>query len=237
MEPFSEPDEVHLWTADLDRGRPRNQEAARVLSPEEKERAARFHFDRHRERYMAGRLALRTILSQYAGIPPGELELAADPRGKPCLKDDGAAKELCFNQSESKGRTLVALARGREIGVDLEWIDPRLEVRDLSKVALHPQELKRLLELDPKEKQVRFFTLWTVKEAFLKGIGVGLNISPNRIVVDPDQEPVSLTALSGPSAQDWEIKVFSPWPGFCAALALRGRIGLLKGMRLEDLSG
>ena len=235
--PLLEPDHVHLWAADLDRGRPRKAEAVRVLSPREKERADRFHFARHRERYLAGRLVLRTLLARYTGVPARELELKTGPRGKPCLAGDGRAAGLCFNQSESKGRTLVALARGREIGVDLEWIDPRLEVRDVSKVALHPLEMKRLLEMGPEERRLRFFILWTVKEAYLKGIGTGLNIAPNRIAVDLDQSPISLTAFSDPPVQDWTVKVFSPWLDFCGALAVHGRIGRMVGLRFEDLPG
>jgi 4'-phosphopantetheinyl transferase len=121
--------------------------------------------------------------------------------------------------------------------VDLEWIDPRLEVREISKVALHRQELKELLSLAGGERRQRFFTLWTVKEAYLKGIGTGLKIPPHKILVDLKEDRVSVTALSGPSARGWEGGIFNPWTDFAGALAVGGPLGRIIGMRFEDLPG
>lgn len=225
---------VHLWSAELDLSRGWAGEGQKVLSAEERDRAGSFRFDRHKERYVAGRFILRSLLSVYTGVSPQEIALDAREDGKPFLCLDGRASELRFNQSDSQGRTLVALARSREIGVDLERVDPRVEVRELAKVALSGEEMEGLRSLDEEAARERFYTLWTVKEAFLKGVGTGLRTAPNQIVVDLSRGSIRVTARSGPPAQGWSFLTLEPWEGFKAALALQGPLDGIVRQRFED---
>ena len=238
-EPVSAPfllegDQVHLWSAQLDLGQGWPEQGLALLSAEERERAQRFRFDRHRERYIAGRFVLRSLLSAYVQTPPARLELAAGEEGKPYLLLPEPGRGLFFNQSESQGRSLIALSREREVGVDLEWMDPRLEVRELAKVALTREETESLRGLpDPRRREL-FYALWTAKEAFLKGLGTGLRIAPNQVAVDLSKESVSVSIRSGASARDWSLWSFEPWEGFKAALAVRGPRGEISQRRFED---
>jgi hypothetical protein len=111
--------EVHLWRVDLD--------APGIdlgpLSADERARAARLLRDEPRRRWQAGRAALRTVLGGYLGIAPAAVQLRLGRRGKPALADPAAS--LRFNLSHSDELALIALARGREVGVDVERIGER----------------------------------------------------------------------------------------------------------------
>lgn len=93
------------------------------LSADERARAARFLRDEPRRRWQAGRGALRTVLGGYLGIAPAAVELRLGHRGKPALADPDAS--LRFNLSHSDELALIALARGREVGIDVERIGER----------------------------------------------------------------------------------------------------------------
>src|SRR5712671_3537415 len=76
---------VHVWAAPLDAPEAALDNFAATLAQDECNRAARFHFERDRNRFIAGRGALRSILGDYLQIDPGKLKFAYGPRGKPCL--------------------------------------------------------------------------------------------------------------------------------------------------------
>ena len=60
-------DEVHLWRIDLAAVAPAEKRWQKILSPDERARAARFHFERDRQHFTAARALLRTILAGYVG--------------------------------------------------------------------------------------------------------------------------------------------------------------------------
>src|SRR5438128_9571504 len=89
--------EVHLWSADLQIV-PGRMHA--VVSPDEWIRASRFHFAVDRERYVATRAAVRTILGGYLNEDPAGLYFEPGPKGKPALCDGSTF--LRFNISHSE---------------------------------------------------------------------------------------------------------------------------------------
>src|SRR5688572_20476746 len=89
---------VDVWTASLDRNEDELDRLRSALTPEETNRASRFRFREHRNRFGAARGLLRRILSSYVGIPPQNLALRYGSHGKPGLADES---DLCFNLSHS----------------------------------------------------------------------------------------------------------------------------------------
>ena len=76
-------DEVHVWQACLDVDDASLQQLERVLSADEKERASRFHFERDRKRFVAGRATLRNLLSRYLRIQAEQIQFSYGTEGKP----------------------------------------------------------------------------------------------------------------------------------------------------------
>src|SRR5947209_7493958 len=107
-------DEIHIWFATLDGGPDRSA----LLSPDEQERAARFAIPRVRQHFIAARAFLRMTLADCLGRDPAGLRFGYGSHGKPFFPDT----DLCFNLSHSGGWAVLAVARGREVGIDIEQI-------------------------------------------------------------------------------------------------------------------
>ena len=119
--------EVHVWRAHCRTSR----RVCGVLSPAEWVRAGRFHFERDRERFVAARGLLRTILGRYLELPPRELQFSFGAHGKPAL--EGVASTLRFNLSHSDDLLLLAVSHAREVGVDVELMRADLPFETLGR--------------------------------------------------------------------------------------------------------
>ena len=169
--PSIENDEVHLWKVDLSATVP----DVRLLSRDEHERAARFHFEKDRQHFKASRSALRMILSRYLNLPPESLEFAQTEYGKPFLTNLEAAGVL-FNLSHSGEVALIAVAREREVGVDVEFMRADFATNEVAEHFFSMAEIYTLSGLEPKLRAQAFFSCWTRKEAYVKARGEGLSM-------------------------------------------------------------
>jgi 4'-phosphopantetheinyl transferase len=138
-----------------------------LLSPEERERAARFRFETDRRRFIACRAAVRRLLGAELGRPPESLTFVYGPHGKPALSGETS---LRFNVAHSGPLALLALTDGIELGVDIEAIRPDLATSEVAATVFTGAERAQLLGPNRVD---RFFQLWTRKEAYLKAIGEG----------------------------------------------------------------
>ncbi|HEY6434318.1 MAG TPA: 4'-phosphopantetheinyl transferase superfamily protein [Acetobacteraceae bacterium] len=210
------PDTVHLWTFPLYRG-----EADHVLlSAEETQRANRFHFDVHRDRFIAGRAQLRRILGNYLGTSPQQITLTYSPSGKPAIR---APVPLAFNLSHSGNLAALAVARF-EIGVDIEQI--RTIDRDIAQRFFAGDEVATLFGLPDEQWNEAFFSCWTRKEAYLKATGDGLLVALDSFSVSltPGKPAELLRVKSQPQEPaHWQFASFVPAPGFMGAIAARQR--------------
>ncbi len=78
-----------------------------------------------------------------------------------------------FNLSHSKDYITYAFSPTFEVGIDLEYIDPILEIDSIASTILSSSELKFWNRTQKEEKICSFFRLWVCKEAFLKRSGKG----------------------------------------------------------------
>ena len=170
-----QPGEIHLWRVLLDD--PARLEGARaVLSKEETTKAERFVFDSDRDRYIASHGALRMVLARYIAVEPAALEFRTGPNGKPTLVQ--IFTDVRFNLSHSGDLALIAVARGREVGVDVERVQEDIFFEQIVEHYFEPAEAWDLRVTPPNERALRFFDLWTKKEACLKAEGTGLGSRP-----------------------------------------------------------
>lgn len=215
-------DAVHVWRAELDQPAPIRDRLAASLSADELQRAERFYFDRDRHRFAVGRGILRTILGYYLNKDPRELEFSYGSRGKPALATGGSAGRLCFNVSHSGGLALYAIARDREVGIDLEEIREMPDAVAIAANFFSPRENAALRALPAEQQQQAFFHCWTRKEAYLKTRGDGLAQPLDSVEVSlAPGEPAKLLAIEGDSAaaSRWAIADLTPAPGFAGAIA------------------
>lgn len=168
------PAPVEVWLAELDPPAP-----APELTPEERERAARFRFDEDRDRWVRSRAVARRILARRVGIAPAEVPWTEGPRGKPRL-----GGSLDFNLSHSGPLFALALSSVGPVGVDLEVVEPLPRMERVAARVFSEEEWAPAEGFD-REGRVRFFyRLWTAKEAVLKYLGTGLSLEPTAVVLE-----------------------------------------------------
>jgi 4'-phosphopantetheinyl transferase len=197
--------------------------SARVLSAEERRRAERFRFDRHRARWIQARAHCRRILGGYLDCAPGAVELALDAHGKPRLEGPASHHGLEFNLSHSGDLALFAAARGRRVGIDVE-VTPRLDVRRLSARVLTEHERAPLRELSGSRLHREFLRCWTRKEAWIKALGDGMarNLQSFEVLVRERFERAGV-GPSGPNADSpWWLEDLTPSPRAVGCLAAEG---------------
>ena len=219
-------EEVHVWLASLDVGGPRLEPLARTLSAGERERARRYHFWSDRDRYVVCRGVLREILSVYLHRPADSFRLEYGAHGKPALAGESERTGLRFNVARSGGMALYALARGREVGVDLESIRPELATAEIAEQFFSPGEVEALRALHAGEWTAAFFACWTRKEAYVKATGGGLSTGLDTFEVSlAPGAPAALLRAPGAEASRWSLRELTPRPGYIGALAVEGRRG------------
>lgn len=129
------------------------------------------------------------------------VELRVGEHGKPMLAAPGSS--LRFNLSHSADRALVAVAWEREVGVDIERIEPRGDLLALARRAFEPAEAEAIADLPEAARPAAFHAAWTRREAVAKCLGTG---------------------LTAPLPQGAEVRAapLDVGPGYAAAVAVSG---------------
>ncbi|HSW70077.1 MAG TPA: 4'-phosphopantetheinyl transferase superfamily protein [Gammaproteobacteria bacterium] len=161
---------VHLWQVFVPDLLAQLQDFFTILNQDEKERAMRFRFEEHSQRFIIARGVLRCILSRYTAIPAEKIEFITNARGKPYLKNNLSVQ---FNVSHSHDWAVYALTKEAEIGVDIEKIETHF-TEGVARKFFSPEEYTRLMNLSEEEKIPAFYRLWAGKEAVIKALGEGL---------------------------------------------------------------
>lgn len=217
-------DDVQVWLVDLRAPRESLDRFDQWLSADEKDRADRFRFGSHRRRFVAGRGVLRRLLAQHTGASPADLVFGYGTAGKPHLVDP-AGSGLSFNVSHADDVALIAIARDRAVGVDVERVKAARDLERLAARFFSPEEAADFMRLPPMARQGAFYTCWSRKEAFLKARGVGLagNLKDFAVTLEPGVPPVirRLSAsLKGES--QWSLADLTVPGGYVGALASEG---------------
>ena len=224
----ADPGEVQLWWGRVE---PRWLERASLLDTDEEQRARRFHRERDRNRFRSRRAFLRTVLGRYLASPPAQLRFGTGPQGKPHLVGTPSAAgrsslDLRFNLSVSEDRFVVAVAHEREVGVDVEFRRPDVELDALAERVYADVEKRAWAEHARTEGEDRaraFFRVWTRKEAVLKATGEGLSREPASFAVGFEPcVPGRVVAVGEPALPDLGLTDLEAPSGFAAALCCEG---------------
>ncbi len=218
-------EEVHVWRIRLVPRPSEREELLMVLSPAERERAGRFRFSCDREEFVSAHGLLRLILGRYTGQLPARLCFSYAPSGKPALASGAGNVWLRFNICHSGKLLLVAVAREREVGIDVEQINASFAFEEFAARFFSLRENAALLALDAKGRRDAFFACWTRKEAFLKAKGCGLGQSLDLFDVSLARgEPAALLAVKNDPAETrrWSLRDLHPGADYAAAVAAEG---------------
>lgn len=168
---FSE-DVVNVFVSDLNNFKLELPKLLDLLSHREKLKASKFVFDHLKTRYIISHGLLRILFGKYLSLHPAEIDFVLNEFQKPFCKNEPA---LLFNISHSKDYACFAFSYQHKVGVDIEFIDRTFEVSDILPLIATPKEIKDFNDLHKRDRLFFFYKMWTLKEAFLKALGIGLS--------------------------------------------------------------
>jgi 4'-phosphopantetheinyl transferase len=208
-----------------------------LLDDEERARSVRFVRPRDRRRFVLAHAALRLFVARCLDIRPAAVRYENGVNGKPRLAPGLPALE--FNLSHSGGWGLLAVARDRPVGADVEQVRDVPDALSIADAHFSAAERQVLGSLAAAERQGAFFRGWTRKEAMVKAIGDGLGRALGSFDVDLAPGSVSaLTRFDGRpgDAAGWSLRDLTAPPGYAAA----GAVAVAPGAaapRWRELSG
>ncbi|HEY3789501.1 MAG TPA: 4'-phosphopantetheinyl transferase superfamily protein, partial [Urbifossiella sp.] len=181
-------EEVHVFVAHPGRLPFCLEELAEMLTPDERDRAARYRAGTVREQFIAGRGLLRRMLAGYLGTTPHAVPITYILNGKPVLVDS----PLHFNVTHTNGLALIAIAP-RRIGVDVERTRTIPDVDGLVGRFFSAAEQAAYRQVPIERRQAAFFRGWVCKEAVIKAAGASVQyLDGFDVELDPSQAPAVL---------------------------------------------
>ena len=174
------------------------------LDVRDRERAARFRFSEDRARFVLGRRLLRKCLGHYLQQTPETIELAYTDRGRPILPHDETVQ---FSISHTHDLVAIALTANARVGIDLECVQPPLNLLELAKRIFSEEDLQTFQALPDGEAPAAFFRAWTRKEAYLKARGEGIAEGLQQISVSlgPEETGSVKDARDESAAPTWRL--------------------------------
>jgi 4'-phosphopantetheinyl transferase len=219
--------EVHVWlvmTNQLtDERRLASYDA--LMNPAERERNGRFVFPSGRREHLVTRALIRTTLSHYhPAIDPQDWRFSTNAFGRPEVSGPTCEPRLRFNLSHTDGLIACAVVIGREVGIDVENVARRqLDGEDIADQVFSATELAELRALPLSAQPDRFFDYWTLKEAYIKARGLGLQLPLDQFSFHL-RDGVPIRISFGPRISDdptrWQFDLQRLTPHHRLALAL-----------------
>ncbi len=206
--------EAHLWRVD-----PRSLGDARLharclelLAPNERARHDRLQVPARKLEMAAAHALVRIALQQVTGSPAAAWRVWRDSVGRPKIEGPHAGWHVSISHTPGLVACLVA---PRVVGVDAEQVSPRVPYMRIAEQVFAPRELEHLRTLDDAQRIDRFFLLWSVKEAFAKARGEGLDAPLDRVEVSLAEDGkviVTVPAPCGGASDAWYVRWSRPGP-------------------------
>jgi 4'-phosphopantetheinyl transferase len=216
--------EIHLWFASPgETGDPQTPApAGLLLDDEEQTRMARLHFPEGRRLFGVSHNLVRTTLSRYSEISPGEWRFVKNAHGKPSIDPDLDPSPLRFSLAHTRGLAVVAVTEMADVGVDVEKADRIVDAARLSSRFFSPEESAALQEMPPDRLRGRFFLYWTLKESYIKARGLGLSLPLASFSFRLAGECPFRIDFSGDDRDpgNWRFAVLRPLPQYVAAVGM-----------------
>ncbi len=181
--PFRKIDGIAIEHVDLTPNVDFEAEAYAWLDGREKLRLEGFMFPGPKRRFALCRATLRRILCDRLRCANDELSFAESFHGKPSALVKGCPVPVSFNVSHSGSHGLLAFAPSGRIGVDVEERVANRHLELLTRTVLGPNECEEIAAVHGEQKIEMFFNLWTVKEALIKALGVGISLDTSSFEV------------------------------------------------------
>ncbi|MGD1940582.1 MAG: 4'-phosphopantetheinyl transferase family protein [Leptolyngbyaceae cyanobacterium] len=203
------PQETHLWQLHLPTATVDLALCESWLSPTERDRAQRLVRSAARHQFIVSRAGLRYLLAAYLGCTPTAVQFDYGAYGRPELSHTLAG--LQFNLAHSSSWVIYGVGHCQWLGVDVEQVRPHQQLEALTQRCLTPVEQATVPSTDA-ERLERFLQYWTVKEAHLKAVGLGLSypMTAVQVSLQPTPQLVRPAQVSGVTTTQWQTQLWCP---------------------------
>lgn len=141
------------------------------ISPERQQKALNYYHSIDRKLSLYSALLVRMAISNLSGIPASELHFQSKLMHKPKLL---SAPQYHFNFSHTRNMILCTISTEGPVGADLENIQQDIPLEGMEKL-FHPLEWQYIKNSFSSIRSLRFYKLWTQKEAYIKYLGIGFS--------------------------------------------------------------
>lgn len=208
------------------------------LDDDERQRWQGFRFARHRTLFLCAHALLRRTLSRCAPVEPAAWRFVRQPHGRPVVAGPAAGRHLSFSLSHTEGLAACLVTLHPCAGVDVEAVGSAhlaTAVDGLAATVLTDAERAELAAAPSAERPERFYRHWTLKEAYAKARGLGLQLDLQTVSFGLGSAGhIAARLPAGDDSDAWTFLQRSVVPGHVLAAAVRtGERGLLR-WRLEE---
>ena len=133
--------------------------------------------------------------------------LSSDAEGKPRIDPGNGAGECPFSLSHTRGLVAAALSANGALGIDVEHIDPRKADFAMAEEYFAPAEVRLLQAAPASERDLCFFRLWTLKEAYVKATGTGLSTPLKSFAFAFEPICIQFEPGSAERAAEWQFAI------------------------------
>ncbi len=232
--------EAHVWYMDPDAplSESRRNDLLALLSPDEHAKCLRFHSHVDRQRYLVSHSMVRNLLSKYLCGAPAEWRFTYSEKGRPELAGMGLPP-LRFNLTHTRGLAACIVTSEDDCGIDAESLNPRHNPAGVAARYFSAEENMHLNALEGEAWLEYFYSCWTLREAYVKARGIGLNFplhQLNFVIAAPDSIRVKLHPDIDDDANRWHFRLFRPAATHILAAAYETKNGAPKTVSVKRFS-
>jgi 4'-phosphopantetheinyl transferase len=205
------------------------------LTPEERERYARFRADADRHMFLLGRAMARVLVGRALGIAPTAWQWREGPHGRPEVASPDT--RLQFNIAHSAGLVACAVAVGRDVGVDVEDLERRPVEWGVVQRHCGADEILDITAQGGCWHE-RFLHYWTLKEAYLKALGLGIAAPLAHVGfrLDGGRPRLVFTGSLAGSDTRWQFRLDRPTGRHLLAVAASNANGVEPAIHVQRLT-
>jgi 4'-phosphopantetheinyl transferase len=207
-----------------------------LLSEPERAKWRRFVAQDAQLQYLVSRALVRTTLSRYAEVPEHAWQFETNRYGRPYISQPRDLRDIQFNLSNTTGLVVCAVTKDSDIGIDVENFTRNLDTDALAPTVFAPMELADVFaQRTPEDRRNRFFSYWTLKEAYIKARGMGLSLPLDAFWFDlAGPSPLlHVTDRCPDTPERWRFRQYAPTAAHRMAVAVAAPRGTEPSIHLR----
>jgi 4'-phosphopantetheinyl transferase len=192
-----------------------------MLDETERAQAGRFQFERDRNSYVAAHALTRIMLSAHAPHPPWAWRFSIGGHGRPEIIRLPGIPPLRFNLSHTRGLVAAAVTLDNDVGIDVEVVDATRLTMNLASHYFSASEMDYLRRVPVDQRPEAMFAFWTLKEAYIKAVGLGLSLSLDAFSYELEPLSIRFSPPLDDNPASWLLRRLKPTSDHALAFALR----------------